>query len=103
MRLIDLEELLKFPIRLDNYDKKNGNKHFVFGIESVLEYAENLPTVDAVEVVRCKNCKHFTLNFVENVDGVPLIVAHEICSFWGDGCKTSQEGFCSFGERKDED
>ena len=60
------------------------------------------PIIDAVEVVRCKDCKYFTLNFVENVDGVPLIVAHEICSFWGDGCKTSQEGFCSFGERRDE-
>lgn len=57
---------------------------------------------EIVPVVRCKDCKHFTLNFVENVDGVPLIVAHEICSFWGDGCKTSQEGFCSFGEWKDE-
>lgn len=43
MRLINLDELLKYPIRLDNYDKKNGNKHFVYGIESVLEYAENLP------------------------------------------------------------
>lgn len=58
---------------------------------------------EIVPVVRCKDCKYFTLNFVENVDGVPLIVAHEICSFWGDGCKTSQEGFCSFGERKNED
>ena len=54
------------------------------------------------EIVRCKDCKYFTLNFVENVDGVPLIVAHEICSFWGDGCKTSQEGFCSYGKRRDE-
>ena len=61
------------------------------------------PTIDAVEVVRCKDCKHFTLNLVENVDGAPLIVAHEICSFWGDGCKTSQEGFCSYAERKTDD
>ena len=58
---------------------------------------------EIIPVVRCKDCKHFTLNFVENVDGVPLIVAHEICRFWGDGCKTSQEGFCSFGERKEEE
>ena len=45
-RLIDLEELLKFPIRIDHYDKVNGNEHFVLGIETVLEYAENLPTIE---------------------------------------------------------
>lgn len=61
MRLIDADALLKFPIRLTKYDKKNGNEHFVFGIESVLEYAENLPTIDAVEVVRCKDCKYNVL------------------------------------------
>lgn len=63
---------------------------------------QHLPPIRP-KIIRCKDCKHFTLNFVENVDGVPLIVAHEICSFWGDGCKTSQESFCSFGEWKDED
>ena len=50
-RLIRLADLMKFPIRINHYDKVNGNEHFVLGIESVLEYAENLPTVDAVEVV----------------------------------------------------
>lgn len=46
MRLIDLDELKKFPIRVDTYDKENGNENFVMGIEAVLEYAENLPTID---------------------------------------------------------
>ena len=50
MRLIDAEELNKFPIRLDHYDKEHGDKAFVFGIETVLEYAEYLPTVAAVPV-----------------------------------------------------
>ena len=50
MRLIDADELNKFPIRLDHYDKEHGSEHFVFGIESVLEYAEYLPTVSAVPV-----------------------------------------------------
>lgn len=47
MRLIDLDELKKFPIRADNYDKEHGNENFVMGIEAVLEYAENLPTIEA--------------------------------------------------------
>ena len=41
---------MKYPIRLDHYDKKHGNKHFVFGVESVLEYAEEL---SGVEVHQC--------------------------------------------------
>ena len=49
-RLIDTDELNKFPIRLDHYDKEHGDKAFVFGIETVLEYAEYLQTVAAVPV-----------------------------------------------------
>lgn len=56
-RLISLDELNKFPIRLDHYDKEHGSEVFVLGIESVLEYAEYLPTVDAVPVTRCKDCR----------------------------------------------
>lgn len=50
MRLIDADELNKFPIRLDHYDKEHGSEVFVLGIESVLEYAEYLPTIAAVPV-----------------------------------------------------
>lgn len=47
MRLIDADALMKYPIRINHYDKENGNEDFVLGIESVLEYADNLPTVEA--------------------------------------------------------
>ena len=43
--------LMQFPIRRNHYDRKNGNKHFINGIESVLEYAENLPAADVAPVV----------------------------------------------------
>lgn len=55
---IERGALMQFPIRRDHYDRKNGNKHFINGIESVLEYAENLPAADVAPVVRCKDCKH---------------------------------------------
>ena len=71
-------------------------------IECFIGSLKNIPSAQP-EIVRCKDCKYFTLNYVENVDGLPLIMAHEVCSFWGDGCKTSQEGFCSYGEKKGED
>ena len=47
---IKREELMEFPIRRNHYDRKNGNKHFINGIETVLEYAENLPAADVAPV-----------------------------------------------------
>ena len=51
---IERGALMQFPIRRDHYDRKNGNKHFINGIESVLEYAENLPAADVAPVVHGK-------------------------------------------------
>lgn len=48
---IERGALMQFPIRRDHYDRKNGNKHFINGIESVLEYAANLPAADVAPVV----------------------------------------------------
>ena len=51
MRLIDADKLQQFPIRANRCDKEHANKHFINGIESVLEYAENLPAADVAPVV----------------------------------------------------
>ena len=50
-KYINLEELMKFPIRHNHYDKEHGSKDFIYGIETVLEYAENLPAADVAPVV----------------------------------------------------
>lgn len=79
---IERGALMQFPIRRDHYDRENGNEHFINGIETVLEYAEQLPTVDAEVVVRCKDCRKFKTY----------------------GCRMVASGyddFCSYGERKD--
>lgn len=55
-KLIRMSDLEKYPIREHRCDKKHANEHFINGIESVFEFAENLPAVDAVEVVRCADC-----------------------------------------------
>lgn len=47
-KMISLDALMDFPIRKDHYDKEHGNEHYIFGVETVLEYAQNLPSVDAV-------------------------------------------------------
>lgn len=85
MRLIDGDKLQEFPIRANHCDKEHANTHFINGIESVMEYAEQLPAVDAEVVVRCKDCKH-------EFGGSCII-----CGFQ----KRKPEDFCSYGERKD--
>ena len=47
---IEREAILSYPIRADHCDKKNANEHFIFGIESVMEFVENLPAADVAEV-----------------------------------------------------
>lgn len=67
--------------------------------EKMLEFVRELPPVQP-NIVRCKDCKHFEYDHVENVNGIPLIVAHEICMRWGDGVKTSENGYCFLAERR---
>lgn len=50
-KYIDLDKLNEFPIRAGHYDQEHGNEHFIFGIEAVLEYAEQLPPADVAPVV----------------------------------------------------
>lgn len=67
------------------------------------EYAKSdcRPEWCPLEKMSCKDCKHFESDSWMKVNGVPLIVAHEICKKWGDGCKTSEEGYCFMYERKE--
>ena len=53
------------------------------------------------ELILCKDCKYFEYDSVAQVDGIPLIVAHEICKKWGDGCKTNENGYCFLAELKE--
>ena len=53
------------------------------------------------KIGHCKDCKYFEYDSVAKVDGIPLIVAHEICSKWGDGCKTKEDGYCFLFEPKE--
>ena len=47
---IEREAIMEFPVRKDRCDKEHANEHFINGIESVLEYVENLPAADVTPV-----------------------------------------------------
>lgn len=91
MRLIDGDKLQEFPIRANRCDKEHVNEHFINGIETVLEYAEQLPTVDAEVVVRCKDCKYL-VDAVVNANGFLICDINDM--------EIKPEDFCSYGERR---
>jgi len=89
MRLIDADELCNelSTVCDDKYDRT---------VEWCIGILRQAPTIDAVEVVRCKDCKHWK----GNDEPVP----------WNDGkifievpCETKPTDFCSMGERKTDD
>ena len=95
MRLIDADAILKAD--------ENSDKALVLGSGKTLEIAYALlkkkvadaPTVDAVVVTRCKDCKH----------RIYKDMGEEIGEIGGCGlfnCAMPNEGFCSYGERKDD-
>lgn len=89
MRLIDGDKLQEFTIRANRCDKEHANEHFINGIETVLEYAEQLPTVDAEVVVRCKDCKY-------NMGSKKCLNPDSFFAVPKD------DDFCSYGKRKEE-
>ena len=58
---------------------------------------QEAPTGDAVEVVRCRDCKHKGWA-QEPCHGRPV----DFCRVW-DSCVDNLDGFCNYGERKDGD
>lgn len=56
MRLIDANEIVD-KLNVFN-DHKNADEHFLNGIETAREIIESAPTVEAVAVVRCKDCRY---------------------------------------------
>ena len=66
-------------------------QHLRAGIRKALREIETSPTVDAVEVVRCKDCAFMGENPIK-----PDIFKR--CGIW---CKpVNADGFCSYGKRK---
>lgn len=99
-RLIDAYELKhKLGKTTDKYDTD-----YLF-IDVIADEIDNAPTVDAVEVARCKDCKH------RGDYGCPMY--HEEYIEWDDDGyreseivehdRTRDDGFCDLGERKDND
>lgn len=80
-RLIDAEELeLQFDVSDEDIIAK--------------EIIRNAPTVDAVPVVRCRDCEHLA-NATVNANGFLICGVSDM--------EIASEDFCSYGERRNRD
>ena len=95
-----INELKKSPWFNDNTNGARIIRREALNIVEDLCVKE-LPSVNP-EIGHCKECRYFEYDSFAKVDGIPLIVAHEICNKWGEGCKTREDGFCFLFEPKAE-
>ena len=77
-RLIDANALIK-----------EANADGAYGYVDAKQIAD-APTVDAVEVVRCKDCQHMEKSQYGRY-----------CQIWGMYNGHGDDGFCCYGERKE--
>lgn len=92
MRLIDADKLLEIykkwiPELLSEEDE--GDRR---GVETCIAVLEDMPTMDAVEVVRCKDCLYSRERYghIECIHGVSYR------NTWN-----KPDFYCSYGERKE--
>ena len=69
------------------------------GLFEAAEYAKDFPTVDAVEVVRCRDCKHWKPSGSKagnSFSDMEYIGGCEFTNYY-----RTESDFCSYGERKE--
>ena len=104
-RLINARELLRYLADEQLSARADGRDIFAECLEGVFDMIADFPTSDAVEVVRCKDCKLWH-------EGTGWCIRHshfigsrgEACHPWesNDWKMLDADDFCSYGERKDD-
>lgn len=87
MRLIDADALIEA-----HYNACNEDQNKSFSTWS-LQLIRSAPTIDAVPVVRCKDCKHSKPDLFSE--------EHVVCSPLA--TMMPCDGFCYYGKRKEDD
>ena len=96
MRLIDADALIEDIKSFWDWDSIDGITATTVLKQTITDIS-HAPTIDAVPVVRCKNCKHFrTFHTASDGEEIRLCVGRGIVDLYYDD-------FCSKAERKDDD
>lgn len=92
MRLIDADALMKTLIHrsyhVTDYWNSKGMGMFLFGIEQAIN---EQPTIDAVPVIRCRDCKHWYEKYRHGID---MSACKRAIGYFG------ANDYCSRAERK---
>ena len=72
---------------------RSGGKTMTTVLSALKVMIANAPTVDAVEVVRCKDCKHYKKVRSDSTD--------RMCFTPSGLCCVSEDDYCSRGERRE--
>lgn len=112
MRLGDLEVARRlllnyYPCVNEDTHKSNymGDTLMSYEVADMIEDCiENTPTIDAVPVVRCRECKHYhsdtgwcdQLSYFQTSDGEPCSPAESM-----DWKMFQENDYCSMGQRKE--
>ena len=91
MRLVDVDDL-----GVGRCSKDVLPAAYCAGWNGLLGLIEKAPTVDAVPVVRCKDCKHRGGVQIP-CNGINI----DYCKVWDGTVQDLESTFCSYGERKD--
>ena len=93
-RMIDANALKERAIKMVTVNSLGNKQHCYFKAVGTDEI-DKAPTVDVVEVVRCRDCKHRgTDDCIFHIKGEPA--DEELL-------RKLDNDFCSYGERKDSD
>lgn len=79
-----INKVNEIPAHFDNGDIR-------YGIELAIQTIKDTPTADVVEVVRCKDCRHYVAEYCTRD------IKSRTNMFY-----MRADDFCSYGERKDE-
>ena len=97
MRLIDADDLKKTWYKEHNIEPGETGAMFV-GNNEVPKFIDRARTIDAVPVVRCKECRHWCE--MQNLTGACLRLCAIDGALW---LGTDATDFCSFAERRDDE
>lgn len=66
--------------------------------EYLSEYGEYMN--EQSRMIHCKDCKYYCEIFHRQIDRLTMITEYQVCTKWGGGCKTIENGYCHFGEKR---
>lgn len=98
MRLIDADELRAWLVKAGRFLKLQDDKRTAsHAIGKIIDHIDKIPAVDAVPVIRCRDCIH------RQRDEYPICMLHtepyaNAIGYRGDAVFVEMDDFCSRGE-----